>query len=97
MKTNEGMKPSHLGQFIRRQVLEALDLNISRAAEVLGAPRATLSDLLNGKTALSPKMALRLEKVFDIKMDFMLRMQALYDGYRMRQAENEIDLAPFQQ
>lgn len=94
--TQLGMKPSHPGQFIKRQVLEALELNISRAAEVLGVRRATLSDLLNGKTALSPEMALRLEKVFDINMDFMLRMQALYDAYRMRQPENAIDLAPFQ-
>ena len=70
---NKGMMPSHPGHFIKRQVLEALSLNINKAAEVLGAPRATLSDLLNGKTALSPEMALRLEKALEVKMDFLLR------------------------
>ncbi len=93
---NKGMMPSHPGQFIKRQVLEALGLNISKAAEALRVRRATLSDLLNGKTALSPEMALRLEKAFDVKMDFLLRMQALYDTARMRQSEKEIDVARFQ-
>ena len=89
------ISPSHPGIFIRRQVLEALGLNITKAAEVLGIRRATLSDFLNGKAALSPEMALRLEKAFDIKMDFLLRMQALYDAARMRQVEKEIDVARF--
>jgi len=43
---------------------------------VLGVRRATLSDLLNEKAALSPKMALRMEKVFQLNMDMLLRMQA---------------------
>jgi len=92
---HKGMMPSHPGHFIKRQVLEPLSLNISKAAEVLGVRRATLSDLLNGKTALSPEMALRLEKAFDVKMDFLLRMQALYDTACMRQSEKEIDVARF--
>jgi len=94
--TEMGMKPSHPGAFVRRQILEPLGLSISRAAEILDVRRATLSYLVNGKTALSPEMALRLEKAFDIKMDFLLRMQALYDAARMRQHEKEIDVRRFQ-
>ncbi len=91
-----GMMPSHPGEFIRRQVLEPLDLSVSKAADILSVRRATLSDLLNGKAALSPEMALRLEKAFDVKMDFLLRMQALYDTARMRRTDKEIDVARFQ-
>ncbi|MFQ5451726.1 MAG: HigA family addiction module antitoxin [Nitrospinaceae bacterium] len=94
--SNIGMMPSHPGEFIHRQVLEPLDLSITKAAEVLGVRRATLSDFLNGKAALSPEMALRLEKGFDIKMDFLLRMQALYDTARMRQTGKKINVARFQ-
>lgn len=94
--SNIGMMPSHPGEFIYRQVLEPLDLNITKAAEVLGVRRATLSDLVNGKAALSPEMALRLEKAFEIKMDFLLRMQALYDTARMRQTGDGIEVARFQ-
>lgn len=90
------MMPSHPGEFVRRQVLEPLDLTIGKAAEILGVRRATLSDLVNGKTNLSPEMALRLEKAFNVKMDFLLRIQALYDTARMRQSGKEIDVARFQ-
>ncbi|MFQ5444553.1 MAG: HigA family addiction module antitoxin [Nitrospinales bacterium] len=93
---NKKMTPSHPGAFIRRKVLEVLRINITQAAEVLGVRRATLSDFLNGKAALSPEMALRLEKAFDVKMDFLLHRQALYDAARMRQVEKEIDIARFQ-
>ena len=49
---------AHPGSFIREEVLDELGLSVSRAAEVLGVRRATLSDLVNGKTALSAEMAL---------------------------------------
>ena len=63
------MTPSHPGDFIRTEVIEELGLNVTKAAEILGVRRATLSDLLNGNAALSPEMALRIEKAFDVSMD----------------------------
>jgi DNA-binding transcriptional regulator YdaS (Cro superfamily) len=49
----------------------------------LGVRRATLSDLIHGKASLSPEMALRIEKAFDVSMNVLLRMQAWYDSYTM--------------
>jgi plasmid maintenance system antidote protein VapI len=46
-----------------------------QAAEILKVRRATLSDLLHGKAALTPKMALRIEKAFGPDMNHLLRMQ----------------------
>ena len=51
-------------------------MSITKAADVLKVRRATLSDLLNEKAALSPEMALRIEKAFNVSMDMLLRMQA---------------------
>jgi addiction module HigA family antidote len=79
-----GMPPVHPGEFLRDEVVEALGLSVSRAAEILGVRRATLSSLLNANASLSPEMALRFEKAFGISMDMMLRMQALYDAETMR-------------
>jgi len=79
-----GMEPSHPGAFIRHEVLEPLGLNAVRAAKVLDVRRATLSDLVNGKAALSPEMALRIEKAFGMSMDTLLRMQAWHDVHAMR-------------
>lgn len=85
-----GMKPPHPGDFIRTEILEAMGLSVARAAEILGVRRATLSDLIHGKSSLSPEMALRIEKAFDVSMDMLLRMQAWYDSYTMRQRADAI-------
>ena len=78
------MTPSHPGDFIRTEIVEEYGLSVTEAAEILGVRRATLSDLLHGKAALSPEMALRIEKGFGVRMDMLLRMQAWYDASRMR-------------
>lgn len=92
-----GMKPPHPGAFIRDEILEPLGLPVARAAEVLGLRRrATLSDLVNGKAALSPEMALRIEKAFGVSMDMLLRMQAWHDSVAMRERAGQIDVKPYQ-
>ena len=89
------MTPSHPGDFIRTEIVEELGLSVTRAAEILGVRRATLSDLLNGKSALSPEMALRVEKAFGVGMDMLLRMQAWYDASQMRAREDEITVGRY--
>ena len=90
------MTPSHPGDFIRTEVVEELGLTITKAAKILGVRRATLSDLLNGNAALSPEMALRIEKAFDVSMDMLLRMQAWYDAAQMRARANEISVQRYE-
>ena len=89
------MTPSHPGDFIRTEIVEELGLSVTGTAEILGVRRATLSALLNGKAALSPEMALRMEKAFSLDMDTMLRMQAWHDCVRMRARADEIDVKPY--
>ncbi len=90
------MTPSHPGDFIRTEVVEELGLNITQAAEILGVRRATLSDLLNGNAALSPEMALRIEKAFDVSMDMLLKMQAWHDASQMRARAGEISVERYE-
>ena len=90
-----GMKPSHPGAFIKTEILDELDLSVTKAAEVLGVRRATLSDLVNEKAALSPEMALRLEKAFHLNMDMLLQMQAWFDSTEMRKQSGKIKIAPY--
>ena len=61
-----------------------------RPPMILGVRRDTLSALLNEETRLSPEMALRVEKAFDLDMDMMLRMQAWHDVATMRRRADEI-------
>lgn len=58
MKMN---KPPHPGLTLRDDVLPALGLGVTQAAEQLGVSRVALSRLLNGQAAISPDMARRLE------------------------------------
>ncbi len=94
--TKIGMKPTHPGSFIRSEILNELNLSIAHAAEILDVRRATLSDLLNEKSALSPEMALRVEKAFGVSMDTLLRMQAWHDSYTMRQRQTEISVQKYE-
>jgi addiction module HigA family antidote len=87
-----GMMPPHVGSFIREEILDELNLSISRAADILNVRRATLSDLVNEKASLTPEMALRIEKAFGVSMGMLLRMQAWYDTVTMRQHADDIDV-----
>jgi addiction module HigA family antidote len=84
--------PPHPGGLIKTEVIEALGLSVSKAAEILQVRRATLSDLLNGKSALTPDMALRIEKAFGPEMDHLLRMQLAYDVSKTREHAKDISV-----
>ena len=85
-----GMTPPHPGEFIRDEILDPLKLNVGEAARILDVRRATLSDLVNCKAALSAEMALRVEKAFGVDMDMLLQMQAWYEARAMRRRSDEI-------
>lgn len=55
------LTPPHPGETLRDNVLPALGLSVTKAAEQLNVSRAALSRVLNGRAAISPEMALRLE------------------------------------
>lgn len=90
-----GMTPSHPGSFIKTEILDELGLSVTKAADILGVRRATFSDLVHEKAALSPEMALRLEKAFHLKMEMLLQMQAWYDGTEMRKQAGKIKISPY--
>ena len=99
MATTQGLRmknPAHPGGFVKSEIVEAAGLSVTGAAAALGVTRPALSALLNERASLSPEMALRIEKVFGVSMDTLLRMQTSYDIARTREREDEIDLAPFE-
>jgi antitoxin HigA-1 len=87
--------PPHPGDLIRSEIIDALGLSVSKAAQILKVRRATLSDLLHGKASLTPEMALRIEKAFGPDMNHLLRMQLAYDVARARRRSRDIDVQPY--
>jgi len=82
--------PPHPGETLREDVLPALGLSVTDAAEQLGVTRAALSRVLHGRAAISPEMALRLELWLGIehggRADTWVAQQAAYDLWKARKA-----------
>src|SRR5437660_7517122 len=89
--------PPHPGDLIRSEIIEELGLSVSKAAEILKVRRATLSDLLHGKAALTPEMALRIEKAFGPDMNHLLRMQLAYDVAKTKAQSRNIGVKRYVQ
>ena len=87
--------PAHPGGFVKSEIVEALELSVTDAAKVLGVTRPALSALLNQRAALSPEMALRIEKAFGVSMDTLMRMQNSYDIAQARRRAGQIKVARF--
>ncbi len=88
--------PPHPGRSIRENCLAPLGLNVTEAARILGVARHTLSRVLNGRAAISPEMAIRLEKAGWSNAEFWLRRQITYDLVQARKAENRIDVERYE-
>jgi addiction module HigA family antidote len=88
--------PPHVGETVWHDIIEPLDLSVTEAAKALGVTRQSLSLLINGRTSLSPDMALRIEKAFGPNMDHLMRMQLAYDLAQTRQRSSSIKVARYQ-
>jgi len=76
--------------------LEPLGLSVTKAAKVLGVTRPAVSAVLNERAALSPEMALRMEKAFGTMMDTLLRMQMAYDIAQTRARGGKIKVKRYE-
>ena len=86
----EMYNPPHPGLTLRDDVLPELGLSVTQAAEQLGVARVSLSRVLNGRAAISPEMALRIEGWLGVenggRADAWLEMQTHYDLWQARQS-----------
>jgi addiction module HigA family antidote len=73
------LNPPHPGPSVRLDCLEPLGLNVTDAAKALGVTRQALNNLVNGKSGISPEMAIRLDKAFGGGAETWLRLQMAYD------------------
>jgi addiction module HigA family antidote len=80
--------PPHPGLTLRDDVLPALNLQVGEAAAQLGVDRTTLSKVLNARAAISPAMALRIERWLGRDhggaAEIWLAQQAAYDLWQAR-------------
>ncbi len=89
--------PPHPGLTLRDDVLPALKLSVTEAAQQLGVSRVALSRVLNARAAISPEMALRIEAWLGVDRGGEARLWlAEQNAYDMWQAEQRFKAAPMQ-
>jgi addiction module HigA family antidote len=88
--------PAHPGEVLRELVLDPLGLTLTQVAENLNVSRKTLSKVINGRGAITPEMAVRLEMAFtNPSVDHWLKLQNAYDLWWARQHKKEYNVRPF--
>ena len=84
--------PPHPGLSVRYDCLEPLGLSITEAARKLGVSRKQLSGMVNGRSGISPEMAIRLDKAFGGGPTTWYQMQAAYDLAQAASKSDSIDV-----
>ncbi len=95
---NQGFRlisPPHVGEFVREEIITPLGLTITESAKLLGVTRPALSNFLNCNSSLSPEMAIRIDKVFGINFETLMRMQNSYDIAKARKIAANINVKEF--
>jgi antitoxin HigA-1 len=88
--------PAHPGEILKELIIEPLGLTITQVSENLDVSRKTLSKVINGRGAITPEMAVRLEIAFaKPSADHWLRLQNAYDLWQARQHKMEFNVQPF--
>ena len=84
--------PPHSGEVLRELCLKPLELTVTAAAEGLGVSRKTLSSILNGRSGISPEMAIRLGKAFDTSPESWLNQQMQFDLWDLEEDSTNLDV-----
>jgi antitoxin HigA-1 len=79
-------RPTHPGEMLREDFLADYGLTPSALAAALGVSRQSVYELLRGRRALSPEMAIRLSRLFGNSAEFWLNAQRAVDLWDAAQA-----------
>ena len=86
--------PPHPGGIVK-DCIDDLGLSVTEAAKALDVARPTLSRIINGRSAISPEMALRLARAFGSTPEMWLRLQMAYDLAQARQHFDASHIQPY--
>ena len=84
--------PVHPGRIVRHDCLEPLKLSVTAAAKILGVTRQALNNVVNGKSGISPEMAVRLSIAFDTTAESWLNQQTQFDLWHAEQGRKKLNV-----
>jgi len=88
---DEDAQSPHPGEILRELCFEPLGLSITEAA-ALGISRKTLSAILNGRSGISPEMAVRLSLAFGTSSESWLNQQSQYDLWEAEKKRKQLNV-----
>lgn len=89
--------PAHPGEILKELIIEPMELTITDVSAHLNISRKTLSKVLNGRGAITPEMAIRLELAFKKpSADHWLKLQNAYDLWLIRSQQARLNVQPYE-
>ena len=84
--------PPHPGEVLKELCIKPVGLTITDTAKALDVSRKTLSSIINGKSGISPEMAIRLSIAFNTSSESWLNQQLQYDLWKAEQHRKELEV-----
>jgi antitoxin HigA-1 len=97
---NELLDPIKPGEILRDDFMEPLNISIKQLAGDISVPFNRISEIINGKCAITVDTALRLQRYFGVEAKFWLNLQCEYDLRMMKRkiwTDIEQKIIPVQQ
>lgn len=80
---------THVGEVIKGE-LAARNMKQSELSKLTGIQKSNLNDVINGKRALTPEMALLIGNALGISAEFLMNIQTQYDLYAAKQSKRVV-------
>jgi len=82
------------GEILKEEFLEPLGISQYRLAKAIGKPQSAISDIVNGRRAITPEIAILFAKALGTTPDFWLRLEATYQLKTFDRAAHNVDKVP---
>ncbi len=79
MSSKDILDPITLGEILREDFMEPMNISINRLSRDLAVPPNRISEIVNGKRGVTADTALRLERYFGVEAQFWLNLQSEYN------------------
>ena len=79
MSTNNLLDPIKPGEILKDDFMDSMEISINKLARDLAVPPNRISEIINGKRAISVDTALRLQRYFGVDAQFWMNLQSEYD------------------
>jgi len=84
MNTKKLLEPIKPGEILREDFMDQLGISINKLSRDLSVPPNRISEIVNGKRAITADTALRLQRYFGVEAQFWLNLQTEYDLRMMK-------------